>query len=287
MNLAAIIILYHPPSEVLNNILSYYDEVQRLYIFDNTETHSCKALFDGLDKVVFIHNAENRGIARRLNEGCNMAIKDGFDWALTMDQDSRFPNGLFASYMSCMQQHGNWDKVAVFGMKYEAYEIESFQECKTKLTPFIITSGMLLNLPIVKLLQGFDEKLFIDAVDHEYCLRANQHGHETVRFNNLFLHHVVGAVVKRASLKTLYLVKKAKSVHSPVRCYYMLRNSLYLAGKYENDFPGVIAHNNLVVKMHLNRSFWYGRSAWKTWWYARLARNHFKKQKMGKLETKS
>ena len=95
----------------------------------------------------------------------------------------------------------------------------------------VITSGALLNLDIWKKLGGFDQKLFIDEVDHEYCYRAKQQGFEIKQFKNIYFEHQFGKS-KIAGYFGL-IAKKSRIIHSPVRVYFMVRNYLYIRKKYK------------------------------------------------------
>ena len=91
MKIAAMIILYHPCQETIDNINSYYDYADKIYVFDNTEQQTI--LKDQLllqTKISYHHNGRNEGIAKRLNEAAHLCIADEFDWLMHMDQDSGF-----------------------------------------------------------------------------------------------------------------------------------------------------------------------------------------------------
>ena len=89
--IAGAVILYYPANSFLQNIESYLRKLDKLFVIDNTPDNN-KALGKLLEieNVVYKHNGENKGIAARLNEAATLAIKEGYDWILTMDQDSYF-----------------------------------------------------------------------------------------------------------------------------------------------------------------------------------------------------
>jgi rhamnosyltransferase len=96
-----------------------------------------------------------------------------------------------------------------------------------------MTSGNLLNLEVWNKLGGFDEKLFIDYVDHEYCLRMKKNGYKVVRANRITLEHTVGELKPR---KFLFWTVRPTN-HSPFRLFYQTRNRFYLKKIYGKDFP--------------------------------------------------
>lgn len=52
---------------------------------------------------------------------------------------------------------------------------------------FCITSASCTNLAVWKEVGGFDERLFIDLVDNEFCKRLIVSGYKILRLNNLVL----------------------------------------------------------------------------------------------------
>lgn len=94
MEYAGTIVLYDPnKAEVLENIDSYIDEIDKLYIIDNSLNDNSSLFVNYDKKIEYVWNRDNLGIAKALNIAAGKAIKDGFSWLLTMDQDSKFEKG--------------------------------------------------------------------------------------------------------------------------------------------------------------------------------------------------
>ena len=89
-NFAACVILYHPKKDDITNISTYANKVKKVYVFDNTEGNSHESFFEGIENVNYFWDNENKGISIRLNEACQKAIEDNFEYLMTMDQDSFF-----------------------------------------------------------------------------------------------------------------------------------------------------------------------------------------------------
>lgn len=88
MKLAGVVVLYQPSNEVIKNIHTYLPYLDRLYVVDNSSENHSNIYKD--KKIQYIFNGKNLGIAAALNIGAKEAIKYGFEWLLTMDQDSSF-----------------------------------------------------------------------------------------------------------------------------------------------------------------------------------------------------
>ncbi len=283
--IVAIVVAFKPTHALLQNINSYLHLVDHLFIFDNTEENklSMKESLSSNEKITYLHDGFNDGIAKRLNQGCQMAMQLKADFVLTFDQDSMFASNMGANYISCIENYGQIEKAAAFGTVFGTINQENKVDCSSTPASDLITSGMMLNLKAYCEIGPFDENLFIDLVDHEYCARAFVKGFKTIRFNNIYLTHHVGSTVYRASIKTLYLVKKHKHVHSPLRYYYMYRNMLYLTDIYsKNGHTAFVKEVKKLVNSNVQKGFLYGRFMMELIKYLRLAKQHYKQGKMGK-----
>ena len=79
----------------------------------------------------------------------------------------------------------------------------------------------------------FYEKLFIDLVDHDFCLNLNKKGYKILQVNSSVLVHNLGESEKKKVLG----VTMIPTNHSALRRYYMSRNRHYIWDKYKEDFP--------------------------------------------------
>ncbi|HRI19294.1 MAG TPA: glycosyltransferase, partial [Panacibacter sp.] len=103
MKIAGAVILYYPDENITRHILSYIHVLDKLYVADNSENKN-NALFEQIIKiknVVYLHDGENKGIASRLNQAAKLAIEEGCEWLLTMDQDSYFEKNTVDAYLNC------------------------------------------------------------------------------------------------------------------------------------------------------------------------------------------
>lgn len=246
IGIAAGITLYEPELERLKeNIDSALQQVEKVYLVDNgsTNTAAFKVQYRNDERVVLIENAKNEGIARALNQMCDAALEDGFEWILTLDQDSLPETDMIEKYM----RHVEMDEVAVITPHFEddnepqiinsesnkAYE--QLHRCNT--------SASLLRLSAYKAVGGFDEQLFIDYVDFDFCATLEEHGYMIIRANEAILHHRLG----KAQEITFFIpigrafgIKKLQKPmftynHSPIRTYYFVRNLRYFAYKHRES----------------------------------------------------
>ena len=228
MNLSGVIILYNPDIDVLDNICSYIDSLEKTYIIDNSDTknHGLLEKIENLSpKCEIVLNAENYGIATALNQAVDLACNDGFEWLLTMDQDSRFENN---SYFEAFQKYEGKTEVGLFTPEINEAEYEIKMSPKVfaaKINEIAYTSGSIINLNICSKIGKFNEKLFIDAVDTDYCLRLLKNKHLIIKFLGAVLNHKVGEkkIIHFPFNKRLILTE-----HSVIRHYYIIRNHTYI-----------------------------------------------------------
>ncbi len=226
MKLAGMVTLYHPEESVLENIRSYLSEVDVLYVLDNTEEPEEKwaQAFASMERVRYVPFHENRGISCALNYALEEA-KD-FDFLLTMDQDSRFPAGAMRKYKEELSFYGaaHPGRAAMYTVNYEEMEMGT----APRDVALCITSGSILPVGIARALSGFDEALFIDEVDSEYCYRAQDAGYHIDKFPSIPLHHSLG----EPTYHRLFCFHYMTLNHAPIRRYYIARNKIYVARKY-------------------------------------------------------
>ena len=192
MQLAGVVILFNPDKHLIQNIQSYAGKLDLLLVVDNSETLSLnRILLEQLNpNTIIVHDGKNEGIAKRINYACKYAIEQGFTWLLTMDQDSRFDAGSLDTYLECINHFKKKDSTAMFGISHEKNENQT--DCTCIETINLITSGSMVNLTIAAKINFFNEALFIDEVDTEYCYRAKNKGYSVCKLLDVNLIHDLG-----------------------------------------------------------------------------------------------
>lgn len=225
MNICAVVILYEPDIDFVKNIKSYKQYVKKVYIIDNSLKELDKNLIKD-ENIQYIFNNENQGISKSLNKASSLAIKEGFDYITTMDQDSCFVD--FKKFLKCIKNI-DLTNVAMVSANPSYDKKNMIDDCTYENVNRSITSGSILNLDLYKLVGNFDENLFIDEVDFDYCLRAKILGYEILLFKNIYLEHNYGTKIEN--------IDKYRVQYPAIRVYYMTRNRLYMSSKYRTIFP--------------------------------------------------
>lgn len=278
MKISGTVILYNPTEIALKNIQTYLHAIDKLYIFDNSIEKSILIPPEILIKSNYYHDGENQGIAKRLNQAINYSKNDGFDFLLTMDQDSSFSEIHLMNYLDFIKNENKKNTISMFGVRY--YENKKENNKKETYNEILITSGSIVNVKTAVKIKGFDENLFIDGVDTEYCLNSFRNGFKTKCYNTVFLNHTLGEENRIKNLLGKYITRVT---HSPIRIYYIIRNHLYLIKKYP-DFRFHIK-NNLLINEIKNGILYSGKPLTCTLAII-LALIHSKINTMGKLKNK-
>ncbi len=235
--IAATVILYNPADNFVDNILLYANDVEVIYAIDNSETLSSDRAqkLALLPNVIYMPNGDNVGIAKALNIAAERAIQDGYDYLLTMDQDSKVTSGMIKTMLDCLGANElNIDLVALVSPLhiYRCVELSAgTNPCEEVLTT--MTSGNLLSLRAYKHIGPFLEDLFIDFVDEEYCLRLAIMGFKTVRANRAVLNHSLGDITSHRFIWRIV----STSNHPAIRRYYSTRNKFFVYKQYKKHFP--------------------------------------------------
>lgn len=237
---SACVVLYNPSHEVIENVATYADKVDHFIVIDNSDSKQLKiikTLKSIYPNLIYIDNPGNLGIATALNIACDTAIDQGSGWILTMDQDSKFIN--FQDYLNCLRSLDDTSNIALLAPNTGRYSPEDIEinnhDCTFEERFIVITSGNFLNLNLFNSIGRFDDNLFIDVVDYDYCAKVKLAGYKTLLFKNILLEHQLGVLHKRKNLLTGKI--KYKTEHSSQRAYYIARNYLYLARKYGKLLP--------------------------------------------------
>ncbi|MBO9620543.1 MAG: glycosyltransferase [Niabella sp.] len=279
MRLAAVIITYFPDPTVLSNIGTYLDRVDKLYIIDNSEpAHIFPPGIQNHPKITIIALGINRGIAAPLNEAVALAIAQGYGWLLTMDQDSHFGKDQLDQYLNNIENFQGNEQVAQFGITFE--HTTNMARGSFRSSRLLITSGSLMNLKLIGAVGGFNEALFIDEVDHEYCFRSGKAGFDTIQFTDVYLNHNLGTKKSARSLKNFK--ETERSLHAPIRLYYMYRNFLYVSRYYKSLFPEEINYLKKDLLNRIKNNFLYGGEKGALLKMLLQARSDFKNGRMGK-----
>ena len=230
-NTAAVVVSYCPDEGFGERLTELRKQFAAVYWVDNTPGAAVGPDYLSDLDVNYISEGVNAGLGTALNVGCTAALKDGFEWVVTFDQDSEIVADFLSQQIAAWQESDS--SAFILGCNYSAgdnVDTPRFRAgdyvvvCKT-----VITSGCLMCLPAWDELGRFRDDYFIDGIDHEICLRGRSKGLVVARHGRVLMKHRIGE--RSANIRILpYL-------HTPVRKYYAMRNGTQNILRYATSEP--------------------------------------------------
>jgi len=234
----AVVVTFNPDDKLSHRLQALRGQVQTLLVVDNGSINSmavhAMALEAGCSVIL---NPTNLGIAAALNQGAQAAMEHGAEWLATFDQDSLVPPDAIAQLLAMLGSLQNRSRVAILAMSHRdrgtgrdyhrpgeiLEETERWRSMRTT-----ITSGSLVRVSVFPQVGLFDERLFIDAVDLEFCLRCRRHGLLVVESREVLLTHSMGD----STTRVLFGLPIVLTRHSALRRYYITRNQLEMCRRF-------------------------------------------------------
>lgn len=233
MNVGAGIVSYNPIKDILlKNLEILLNQVNKVVIVDNNSSNSeeIENLITNFgEKVRLIRLSENKGIASALNIIVHYFQQLNYEWVLLLDQDSIVPKNMIENFL----KYTNVKDLGIIcpSIVDRNYLKSSIKENKFEFVNFCITSGSFINVNAFKKIGDFDENMFIDYVDFEYCIRLRKSGYKILKVGEVKLIHRLGRLrVYKFFNKRIYITN-----HPPFRYYYYVRNLIYTHFKHRSE----------------------------------------------------
>lgn len=246
MKLAAVVVFYNPSEKNIQNIKKYEKSIDRLFIVDNSEDKIMR--YQDSEKIKYIKLCENKGIAHALNIGAKEAIKEGFNWLLTLDQDSQITKEIIEKLKIYLDTHDT-KKIGLISPYQDIEGEEEIKDVEAEEMIEVMTSGNIINLKAYQKIGGFKDWLFIDCVDTDYCMNLHIHGYQVLRLNKVKMKHQLGNL----KVHKLFGKKYPCYNHGPIRRYYIVRNNLYINEMYKEKYPDYCKHLLRIQKGQVKR----------------------------------
>lgn len=226
-SIVAGIVTFNPDlGRLRENLQATLLAVDNVFLVDNNSKNvsgveELAAEFAGVQ----IHrNSVNGGMAKALNQIMSWAAETDKEWALLLDQDSVVAPGMVAALVE-QTRHGV-GVVAPAIVDRSAPNKKPTDDAPSNAN-YCITSGSLYNVSAWESVGRYDEGMFIDFVDFDFCLRLRQGGFTIVRQPKAVLLHEIGKITRHGPFTAYH--------HSAFRSYHMARDMLYYAYKHRRS----------------------------------------------------
>lgn len=241
--IAAGIVLFNPEDEsrlekALDSVLR---QVEQVYVFDNS---SDDHYFRPRQGMTYLSEHENKGIAYALNRIMEKAQQDGFEWVVAMDQDSVLPDHMISSYEAQMDTNPEVAVICPQVVDFRRSYMQIVNEPQEEFVEFCPTSGSCTRIDVWEKIGKYDEWLFIDLIDNDFCKRIIASGYKILKLNKLVVDQEFGRIIPKSVRTQKFWNRVAKMFRNdnfgklgyskfvnPMRVYYTNRNILYVNKK--------------------------------------------------------
>ncbi|OOP61071.1 hypothetical protein BMF89_14320 [Arthrobacter sp. SRS-W-1-2016] len=233
------IVTFNPDlGRLRENLTAAFHEVGEIVIIDNNSENlgSIESLRDEFPGLYILANTSNGGIATALNQVMAWAAKRGMAWALLLDQDSVVARGMVDSLARSIDAEVGVVCPSIVDRSDPSPVIESGPPVDVD---YCITSGSLCSVKAWKSVDGYDEAMFIDFVDFDFCLRLREAGFRIIREPGSTLLHEIGQITRHGPMTAYH--------HSAFRSYHMARDMLYYAHKHRSSPRELMVHQRRLA----------------------------------------
>lgn len=247
--LCGVVVTYHPDARMIDNLPIIVAECGRVIVVDNGSLESERNRIAAVPGVELIALGQNLGIAAALNIGMRRAIIEGRRWIVTFDQDSTPRSGMIAALrvaarlhpqaaviVPCIlesERHGPYRWVRRHSRTRWLFERVSCEGTDLCGVTMAVSSGSMIETETWQRIGGFEDRLFIDYVDVDFCLNILRSGREIVVAAGARLDHRLGARQKGLFLGHEFW----PTHHAAFRHYYIARNRVRIWRRHAAAVP--------------------------------------------------
>lgn len=230
IKIISVLVVYEP--ENINKIidlvsrLSVYSKI--LVIINDGNSYSV-----GQDHIIC--NNKNVGTSGAYNIAIN-TFKEDYDFIWIWDQDSSVDSENLSKFYNNVCHYKNLNKIGAY-LFYDSRNKIKSNDLHFNNIEYGKSSGTLITKELINAIGNFNEDLFLDYVDYEFMIRAEQHGFKLVSFEGIELNsHQLGGLyaslfgeIQAPAPYRLFLQKKSVSIFLKiVKGKYLLKLKLLL-----------------------------------------------------------
>ncbi|AUU21586.1 glycosyltransferase family 2 protein [Aeromonas caviae] len=233
MKISSVTVTYNPEVDLLvEQLNSLKDQVDFIIVVDNGSINvsDIESIIKNY-RAVLVKINENKGLSYAQNVGIARAIDDGSQYLLLLDQDSILQQNFVKNICDIYIESGVGILGPVFydpnnlelykGTNYIGPFIRTTKIGRTTDVTYVIASGSFFSTDVFKKIGPMNEGLFVDYIDVDWSLRAKSIGLRVAMTNLSRMSHTIGD-------SRINFLGRTISVHSPMRRYYLIRNSFFM-----------------------------------------------------------
>lgn len=229
--ISAIVITFKPDLSRLRALVNGL-AIQGVHVLIINNGDAFELSFEDQWSVDIFHLGFNAGLGFATNYGVKICSNLGSTHVMLCDQDTLFSKD-YISEMTKYFESGFSVLVPRYFDVISGFEAKSFKESHQDhrllidhSTPTPVTqaiaSGMIIEIGVFQKQFFFNEELFIDWVDFEWCWRVRAAGLKIGLCESVLIHHTLGDHCRN-------IFGKKINLRNPLRHYYITRNAVFLA----------------------------------------------------------
>ncbi|WP_193172025.1 glycosyltransferase family 2 protein [Nisaea nitritireducens] len=269
-SVAAVIVSYQSDERLFRGLEALAPQVGRIIVVDNDSGDGVRAKLKevveaGGDKVQLVLNDENVGLAAAQNQGIRLALEEGADWVLLLDDDSVPDAGMVEALLAAHDSHPAPERIGLVAprlhdaegtLKARAYvSTHAFDLRRVRFGPgdvldnvaFVIASGSLVKAEVFREIGLMREDFFVDYIDFEFAFRMRRFDWGLVAVGDAGLEHRLGEFEHKRLLGRDFRFNS----HSGFRRYHIYRNRMRVWRAYGLRLPAFFAFEAASIAIDL------------------------------------
>ena len=267
---AAVVVIFNPDDRFKKLLLSVIEQVDKIWIINNQPNFDVdKFITNGQveceDKTTVIENKQNIGLAAAQNQGIKLALADGLDWVLLLDQDSILNKSFVKNMLHAARIYDNEGHIGFLTPRHESDDGSTSVPTYSKglfLKPkryhmnlteiddsllFGMASGSFIPNKRFKEIGLMREDFWIDYIDYELSFRVRKQGYTILGVGGARLNHRLGITQQIKVLGKTF----SYQVHPAFRRYTIYRNRVKVIKEYSMLFPDFLIFEILSIAKDL------------------------------------
>ncbi len=242
----AVVPTFRPDEALLVGLRALAPQVAMIIVVDDGSPDDPAGILDLAGELgcEIVRSTSNDGIAAALNIGIRMALTDDADFVLTLDQDTVLPGHYVSDCTTAFRIAAPATRLGVVctdRVNGQPSIPEHYTAEGLGLVREAIQSGFLISAECLRECGLFDERLFIDCVDTEFCLRIAQYGYRIAVGPGTDISHSLGEQVALRPFGVARFDERGRQrtyeYHGPTRRYFITRNNIDLFLRYSRIRP--------------------------------------------------
>lgn len=267
---AAVVVVFGPDDRFRKLLLSLVEQADKILVIDNQPNYAFDKYLKGQkacyrNNITLIENKKNVGLAAAQNQGIKLALEDGVDWVLLLDQDSILDKDFVKNMLKAGHKYKNKKNIGFLTPRHEfddgspsvptyskglflrtkRYHMDLDEIDDTIL--FGMASGSFIPRHTLEEVGLMREEFWIDYIDYEFSFRVRERGYRIIGVGGARLNHRLGI---KNQLKILGKVFSFQ-VHPAFRRYTIYRNRIAVIKEYSRLFPEFVLFEVLSIAKDL------------------------------------